>query len=287
MKKILLTIATVAVAAVSAQAQVIDVLPGKSLIFTSIATAAGWGDVTYQWYRDGQPIPGATDTVYNLPSTLAYGVSVEFKRGAVSSACPSEIMYSNIFLVTFCAMKVGALCWASENVDDFRAFATRPDMYTDFYQWNKPIAYSATDPVTPDWDAAASTSATWIISPCPTGWRLPTQAEFQALSSSSSPAGGTWAAANARGNLVAGRFYGPNHASCTLPNSMSGCIFLPVVGRRDYSDGTLYLQGSNGYYWSATEYNSTIGYNQYFHSTNNYPNNGLEKAYGMSVRCVQ
>jgi len=62
---------------------------------------------------------------------------------------------------------------------------------------------------------------------CPPGWRLPTQAEFEALVRT----GSTWVFANSgRGNQTAGRFFGPNHANCSLPDNMAGCIFLPASG---------------------------------------------------------
>ena len=64
-------------------------------------------------------------------------------------------------------------------------------------------------------------------------------------------------------------------------------MFLPAVGNRNNSDGTLNNQGSNGNYWSATENNSTNGYNLNFNSTNSNPDNNNDKANGFSVRCVQ
>ena len=222
-----------------AQAQIINAQPGKALIFSSVATAAGWGDVTYQWYRDGQPIPGATDTVYTLPGNLAHGQYVEFKRGAVSSICPGEMLFSNIFLVTFCALKLNGLCWAMENIDDFRTFAARPDMVTQNYKWNY----------------IGDNSATWTINPCPTGWQLPTQAEFQALIN----AGYSLAGINTRGNLVEGYFFGPNSTTCSLPNNMSGCIFLRNTAhwtgtQSNASDGIALTMGNPSNFYSAPKF---------------------------------
>jgi uncharacterized protein (TIGR02145 family) len=284
MKKTILTIAAVAVAVVSAQAQIINAQPGKALIFSSVATAAGWGDVTYQWYRDGQPIAGATDTVYTLPGNLAHGQYVEFKRGAVSNICPGEVLYSNIYFISFCQTRIGSVCWAEANLDDFRTLAPRPDMYTKFFQWNKLMPYSAENPLTPAWESTANTSPTWTANPCPTGWRLPDRTEFQALHNSSSPAGGTWA--NAKGNAVAGRFYGPNHATCTLPNNMEGCVFLPTGGIRA-NDGNLYDKPGTGNYWSATESNSSSGYGLRLDQSTSNPNYNASKYYALYVRCVQ
>jgi len=172
---------------------------------------------------------------------------------------------------------IGGVTWATYNVDSYQTFATRPDMYTKLYQWNRSAAWAANGSVS-NWNSTADQSSTWTVNPCPTGWRLPTREEFTALLN----AGSTWAAANARGNAVAGRFYGSNHATCSLPNNMTNCVFLPAVGSRNYSDGSLNGQDNLGSYWSATQ-----GYALNFNSTRSYPIEGYGKANGFTLRCVQ
>jgi len=274
-----------------AQAQVLTVPPGMPYTFSSDTAAVGDGTITYQWFRDRQPIAGATDPDYILPEYLAYGTHVEFRRGAVSSSCPGNISYANAFIITFygCGLLLNNVCWASANITQPLTFAAKPDMYTEFYQWDKLTAHSATDPLIPSWNSTASQSTTWTNDPCPAGWRLPTRAEFQALLDS---AGSTWVAAYTRGNEVAGRFFGPNHASCKFAagGSMDGCVFLPAVGLRLNTDGSLNNQGSNGYYWSSTHYSGSgnvLSYNFTFSSSSSNSNNYLPKAFGSSVRCVQ
>ena len=177
-------------------------------------------------------------------------------------------------------LKLGRVTWAACNVDSYQKFAAIPDMYTKFYQWNRSTAWTATDNVSKR--ERRITDRAWTINPCPAGWRLPTQKEFEILSNM----GSTWAYAFARGNEVDGRFYGPNHATCTLPSNMENCVFLPAVGYRSYSDGVLNGQGSHGLYWSATEYNSRRGYRLSCGNLLSYPV-GDDKAYFFSVRCVQ
>ena len=176
---------------------------------------------------------------------------------------------------------INGLKWANANVDGFQQFAPRADMYTKFYQWNRATALSAAGNFGGGWHIVADTSHTWTINPCPEGWRLPTQSEFTALSN----AGSTWADADTRGNAVAGRFYGANHATASLPDNMASCIFLPAAGFSTY--GSLVNQGIGGYYWSATETNSNLGYYLFFHSTGNYSDHSGGKENGLSIRCVQ
>ena len=287
MKTTILTIATVAVVAVSAQAQVIYAPTGKAHVFTG-APSYGSGDITYQWYRNGQPIANATDASYTMPGSMAHGERVEIKRGTMSSTCPDEVSYTNSFIMTFCNVVTGAVpnavCWADNNVNGNRQFASRPDAYTSFFQWNRLTAWAATGSVS-GWNSSIDTSSTWQVNPCPVGWRIPTGTEFQALVN----LGSTWADENTKGNAVAGRFLGPSYNSCSLlnsPASMEGCIFFPAVGWRS-SIGGLGRQGTHAFCWSSTSSSTNIGCN--FEANNSsattYCANG--KQAGFSIRCVR
>ena len=265
-----------------AQAQVQYVAPGKTYTFSSDTAATGSG-ITYQWYRDGQPIEGATGESYTLPGNLAYGFNVVFIRGAVSSSCPGEPVYSNAFIITFCnGLFVGHTCWATTNVDFPSMFASRPDMYTQLYQWGRTVAWPATGNIS-GWNFSTADTSTW--NPCPAGWRLPTQGEFQALYEGSVPEYGIWADANTKGNAVGGRFFGPNSATCTLPNNMTDCVFLPAVGFRNYGNGILSNLGVDANYWCSTV-GSTSGYQLLFNAGGSSFNN-VAKGHAMSIRCVQ
>ena len=277
-----LTAVAAAAIAVSARAQVIQAPAGQAYTIANNVSATAVTEVTYQWYRDGQPIAGATDSSYLLPAHLAYGTNVMFKRGVVSSTCPGNVIFTNDVNVSF-GMVVGAVNWASVNVAAYQTFATRPDMYTQFYQWNRATAWSATAATVSNWPSAAITDAAWTINPCPSGWRLPTQAECQALANS----GSTWVAADTRGNAVAGRFFGANHQTCTLPNNMFGCLFLPATGVRGMGSGELGDQGLYGHFWGITSLSSTNGHAMYFQSQTIAPNNNINKLYGMTLHCVQ
>lgn len=93
--------------------------------------------------------------------------------------------------------------------------------------------------------------------PCPSGWRVPTEAEWEAERQS-------WST-----NNTAGAFASP--------------LKLPVPGRRG-SDGSLSLEGSSGDYWSSTV-SSTGALRLYFNSSNADMFN-MRRAHGLSVRCI-
>ena len=95
--------------------------------------------------------------------------------------------------------------------------------------------------------------------PCPSGYRLPTEAEWDAERLS-------WSSNNA-----AGAFASP--------------LKLPVAGGRFFLDGVLTVVGSEGYYWSSTV-NGTVSWNLFFFSVNAYMKSNF-RANGLSVRCLK
>ena len=181
-------------------------------------------------------------------------------------------------------MVVSGVCWANANVDALQTFAVRADMNTSFYLWNKLTAYSADEPITPAWNNSIDNSNTWTVNPCPMNWRLPTPSEFQQLNNT----GTTWVDANVKGNAVAGRFYGYNHATCTLPGDMDGCVFFPAAGIRNYAAGEIILRSINGFYFSSMQ-NDVSGdaYHLYFEKAVSAPFATLGKSLAMTIRCVR
>jgi len=91
--------------------------------------------------------------------------------------------------------------------------------------------------------------------PCPAGYRLPTEAEWEAERAS-------WSSNNA-----AGAFASP--------------LKLPEAGSRNNSGS---LNNVGGYYWSST-INDVYSYGLYF-TSDAFMNSGM-RAYGFSVRCIK
>ncbi|MDR0334011.1 MAG: fimbrillin family protein [Dysgonamonadaceae bacterium] len=132
------------------------------------------------------------------------------------------------------AVTINGVVWATRNVDMPGIFAARPESSGMFYQWGKNVGWSATDPLVNSnggsvWDNIQSSNTIWENDPCPAGWRVPTQAEFQSLISSS--------IAEANRNGVHGDLYG------TAPNQ----IFLPIFGYRGMNSNL--TQHTDGAYW--------------------------------------
>ena len=102
-------------------------------------------------------------------------------------------------------------------------------------------------------------------------WRMPTQAELQALKANC-----TWSASS---------------AGCTVTGKgdyASGSIFLPFAGCFDYDYKTVSGAGSSGSYWSSTYYDdgeNDSAYDMYFNSSTPSVSEHNRK-YGYSVRAV-
>jgi uncharacterized protein (TIGR02145 family) len=114
-----------------------------------------------------------------------------------------------------------------------------------------------------DWRSPQNTNL-WqgvngVNNPCPTGYRIPTEAELNAERLS-------WSS-----NNNAGAFASP--------------LKLPVAGYRNLNSGSLPNVGTFGYYWSSTV-SSADSRNLFFNSSlaNMYPAN---RARGNSVRCLK
>jgi len=120
---------------------------------------------------------------------------------------------------------------------------------------NSDSPYNWRDPQNNDlWQGVSGTN-----NPCPSGYRLPTGAEWDAERSS-------WSSDDA-----AGAYGSP--------------LKLPVAGNRDYFDGSIGFIGSSGGYWSSTV-DGIYSLILYFTSsaTNLY---GEDRADGFSVRCIK
>ncbi len=174
------------------------------------------------------------------------------------SLCPllSAIAQDN---TTDFGVEINGVFWATRNVDmpgTFAAFPERPGM---FYQWNKNIPWSTTDPLPdvaiPDWDTSVPEVALWEpeTDPSPEGW----PAERSSLSDESK-VNRTWTTLN---GVDGYRF---------TDRQNGNSIFLPAVGMRDENDGSLQdEQGSSfasGNYWSGQGTPTTInnGLNSFF-----------------------
>jgi len=178
--------------------------------------------------------------------------------------------------------------WMDRNLGATQVATSSTDAasYGDLYQWGRAadghqIRTSGTTPTpsssdtpghgvfilapnTPnDWRSPQNTNL-WqgvngVNNPCPSGYRLPTDLEWDAERLS-------WSSNNS-----VGAFTSP--------------LKLPEAGRRNFSNGSLGNVGTLGSYWSSTV-SSADSRNLFFLSSNAYMSS-LNRANGASVRCLK
>jgi uncharacterized protein (TIGR02145 family) len=127
--------------------------------------------------------------------------------------------------------------------------------------------------------ASSTTNPSGIQGVCPTGWHLPSDAEWTELTDY---LGGT--------SVAGGKLKETGTTHWTSPNTgatnETGFTALPGGYRND--GGPFLYIGSNGYWWSATELLATNAWFRNMSDSNSSVyrgNNGREL--GFSVRCVR
>ena len=127
------------------------------------------------------------------------------------------------------------------------------------------------------WNKNSAPDGAWkegvktVNDPCPSGYRVPTKAEWDAVLKYNSVRNvGTWE--RSATNFGSGKKIGDQ-------------LFLPAAGRRNRKSGELRYRGVYGFYWSSSEYGSAYSWNLYF----NHGDAGITYDYridGLSVRCI-
>ena len=147
---------------------------------------------------------------------------------------------------------INGVRWAETNVDAPGMFAENPEDAGMFYQWNRKIGWSSTDPLESSdgsiWDSSYLTGDEWEIAndPSPAGWRVPTNLEIQSLLDTDKVSS-EWTDEK-----------GVNGYKFT-DNDSGKSIFLPAAGSRGRQDGTL-DDGQYSAYWSSTAYDEDNAY---------------------------
>jgi len=170
---------------------------------------------------------------------------------------------------------INGTIWARYNVDAPGTFTANIEDAGMFYQWNKNVGWSTTNPLTAyngstRWDSSRSDASHWEAqnNPCPPGWRVPAPIELWLLVD----AGSVWTTVNG----VVGRQFG----------SGRNTIFLPAPGFRDGGGGLRSVDVFGGYWSNAYVPGTTFAYNLSFRPHIAGPGTDNSRVVGFNVRCV-
>ncbi len=173
---------------------------------------------------------GATRVALNLKDFQSFGDLYQWGRGADGHQCYSSAQISS----------------PSTNLDDQPGHGHFLRANGD---WKNPANNSL-------WQGTNGTN-----NPCPSGYRLPTEAELEAERAS-------WSS-----NDATGAFASP--------------LKIPVTGRRNDISGDFVSIGSVAYYWSSTVSGNNARYLNFQDFSNSASIQNLGRAYGASVRCIK
>ena len=144
---------------------------------------------------------------------------------------------------------------------------------------------SNSDPIN-GWSNSITVGDTWPTDtdPCPTGYRVPTVLEWEAVKEHNSlSTTGTFTDSDT----------GYGSAVHFGPDANTKLLTLPVAGYRYSQNGGLYNRGEAGYYWSSDKYHLTSygpNWASYFHIDDNGQQIEIKpelRLLGLSVRCIK
>jgi hypothetical protein len=166
-----------------------------------------------------------------------------------------------------------AKCWITRNLGATQLPGTVSDNTEAaagwYWQFNRMQGYKHDGTtLTPNttWIGSISENSDWVANndPCSlllgSAWRIPTSTE--------------WTNVDAAGNWT--NWNGP----------FSSGLQMHAAGWLYFSNGSLYYRGSDGYYWSSTQYGPDTGWDLTFGGGLSFMGFNY-KAYGFSVRCLR
>lgn len=183
-------------------------------------------------------------------------------------------------------VEVAGIKWALANLDAPGTFASSPTAYGMHYQYGRgTIGWSNADPLTSSpagnsWDSSLPVDADWdmtLQNPCPSGWRVPAKADFDALMGATNQ---SW-----HNDYNSSGIKGRSFSDATVDADV---LFLPLAGIRAADDGNMNSRGNNGGYWTRSRRETSKGWSVWVPATDSplmyFDYTGPT---GFSVRCVR
>jgi len=266
--------------------------------------------------NNGSDAPGNQTKIHNVALTLSNAVLTRtgyvFSNwntsadGTGTSYAPGEICTrnSNVTLYaqwsrpvvfncdeSFETVKIGDQTWMAENlncnVNGSKCYDNSEyycDKYGRLYDWATAMALSSSC----NSNTCASQVGTNHRGICPSGWHIPSDADWNILMKYVNPSCSGYNDCPSAGTKLKATS-GWNWNDQKSGNGEDAFGFSALPGGNGSSGGSFSAVGSGGYWWSSTEYNA---YSAYYRSMHNFNEDVGRDNYGryyllFSVRCLQ
>ena len=211
-----------------------------------------------------------------------------------STTCP---VLTDVDGNNYSVVAIGNRCWMKENLktthyNDGTPISTglnnndwQNTLSGAYSDYNNDSTISAVYGRLYNWYAVANPAGL-----CPTGWHVPSDADWSLLVKYIDPQADTFCLACTQSQVAGGMMKSTGTQYWLSPNTgatnQSGFSGLPA-GNRNFN-GTFNNIGSSGYWWSATELSSAIAWdrNLFYNGGDEYRVN-YYKVFGFSVRCLR
>jgi uncharacterized protein (TIGR02145 family) len=266
---------TVAVSDISLDKTTLTLIVGDTETLTATVVPDNATDKTITWTSSATGIA----TVSNGAVTaVAEGTAtITAKAGDKTATCAVTISSIPESVV------INGVRWATRNVDAPGTFTKNPEDAGMFYQWNRKLGWSSTDPMVNSnggkvWNSSYTSAATWekVNDPSPAGYRIPNEYQLNTLLNKDKVVS-EWTTIK-----------GVNGYKFT--DKVSGAfVFLPALGFRSSNGGSLQVDGTDGYYWSSSVMyimGHTFYQSLWFHDGNMIVAGSDNRYFGRSIRCV-
>jgi len=212
--------------------------------------------------------------------------------------CGTTVIYNGVIYNT---IQIGDQCWFKENLRTTKYNdGTSITNVTDSATWTSTTsgAYCCYDNNPSNCDTYGALYNWYAVNTgklCPSGWHVPSDAEWDTLTNYLSANSQYWCGSNSSyiaKSLASTTSWNSSTTTCAVGNNLSannstGFSALPG-GYRHYNAGSFHNLSLHGFWWSSTEDGGSNAWGRLlnYNNTNVYRNN-YNKKYGFSVRCLR
>jgi uncharacterized protein (TIGR02145 family) len=247
--------------------------------------------------RDAISNPAQSLLIFNTTSEC-FETYINNRWRQIWCNCGTTVIYNGVIYNT---IQIGDQCWMKENLrtTKYNNSDSIPNV-TDASAWTSTTSgayccYSNNTSNCTTYGALYNWYAVNTGKLCPSGWHVPSDAEWTTLTDYLSANSTYWCESNSSyiaKSLASTTSWNSSTTTCAVGNDLSannstGFSALPG-GYRYYSGGSFGTLGNYGYWWSSTENDgSHAWYRNLTYGNANVSRNNYNKRGGFSVRCLR